>query len=261
MTEIFLVIALLGQNVEAPATGPHATPEKAAEPAPAPVPAAASPVTRPSASESAGQPTAAAAKTPVSPSKKPTSAPAFAAVTEGMSLMPYWGLNSALGAPNYAVGQRMGVFLGWNVSSNFAFSAELSMDVLDANAFSATSKPSDKLVAIAAIPLVRLYSSRSMWAFGPSVGFFGRDRWSYWADSGATEISHVASRGFVMGLTLGAFVPVGRVALGGLASIRVYAPTRTCTTTDNVNIPETCGGRTNDDDTKVVTGLAGAVLF
>jgi hypothetical protein len=261
MTEILIAIALLAQNAETPAVAPDPAAEKAAEPAPVPMAAPApAPVAPPPALPAApgvkpqGPPQAAT---------KPTSKAAFAAggLTEGLLFMPYWGINSALGADNYSVGQRLGLFVGWNVNGNIACNAELTMDVLDANSFSFTSKPTDKIVAIAASPLVRFHLPHAMWVLGPSVGYFGRDLWMY---GGNTVTAHVSSRGWVLGLAVGAFMPVGRVALGGLAGVRIYLPTRTCNDTGDTGWgfdSERCGGGTSYGDTKRVVGLAGAVLF
>jgi hypothetical protein len=275
MTLTLLTLTLLGQTIEVP---PDATSAKPAEPAPAPVPVPVAPPV-PVVAPAPAVPVDPAraplpAPTEIRPQSqaetKPTSRPAFEAggLTQGLLFLPYWGINSALDAAEYSVGQRLGLFVGWNVTGNFALNAELALDVLDANSFSVTSKPSDKLVAIAASPLGRAYFGRSMWVFGPSLGYFSRDRWTYWSDKTYSEVSQVSSRGLTVGLTLGAFVPVGRVALGGLANIRIYKTTRTCTTSAYVyggggGAPrEDCESSwNNEEDTKIVAGLAGAVLF
>jgi hypothetical protein len=258
MTEILLIMTLLGQTIAIPAAPADTGTHKPAEAAPAPG-AIPEPVTTPQPGPAA-MPAPAQIKPQQSPPpKRLTSEAAFAAagVTRGLLLLPYWGINSVLDADDYSVGQRLGLFVGWNASPGLAFNAELTMDALDANSLAATSKPSDKLVAIAGSFHARRYASRAMWVFGPSLGYFTRDRWTY-----DTSPRHASSRGFTLGLMVGAFIPVGPVALGGLASIRHYKPTRTCETS-STNRAKTCNGWDDDGENaaKLVAGLAGAVLF
>jgi hypothetical protein len=215
-----------------------------------------SPVTAPVVPPQPASPPARNAK-PISPATT-TSVPAPGGT--GLLVLPYVGINLPVGkgSDNHSIGRRLGLLLGWNANPKVSLNAELSLDVLDGNGYTLTTKPDEKYLGVAASPLFRIDRRRVVAVFGPTVGYFQYTLWLHESYAGNPSSSKQTARGVSVGLNVGVFVPLGPVAVGGMFAADLHQATRNCKSSSVV------GGEYCDRDTHRDTGtlgLSGAVMF
>jgi hypothetical protein len=174
----------------------------------------------------------------------PTCAPPARAGTRGFQVIPSLGINLPVGtgSDNHWFGTNLGLLVGWKTAGRASLNAQLSLDSLDIHSASQGPKPEEKYTDIALAPLFHIETTKAILVFGPTLGFFHHTVWQ--SDSDGTKLS---SRGLSVGLNLGIFVPLGRIALGGVLNGRLHQTTRSD------------GWEKRQDGSTL--GLAGAVMF
>jgi hypothetical protein len=140
-------------------------------------------------------------------------------------------------------------------SDSASSNAQLSLDSLDIHSASQSPKPEEKYTDIALAPLFHIETAKAIVVLGPKLGVFHHTIWQH--DSDGTKLS---SRGLSVGFNVGIFVPLGRIALGGVLNGRLHTTTRSCSTYDFNNV-EDCEGSEERGQGGGMLGLAGAVMF
>lgn len=209
--------------------GAQAQAEAAPEPAPDLVPAPASP-----RSSSPPTPVSAAPGPAAPPAAQPTP-PVAVGRERGLVFVPYLGMNLPVGslAEIYSAGFRVGVLAGWHVAPRVSLNGELTLDLMDADTDTSILKPHEYTLDVALSPLFHFRSGEVV--VGPTLGWFTNhrsdsedDRAAYLANianlengtgTGSEPIAQPHSgQGFLLGINAGGFVPVGKLAIGLLAS-------------------------------------------
>jgi len=183
--------------------------------------------------------------------------PAYAPVPvetsrRGFLFMPYLGLNVPVGDTSniLSTGFRLGGLMGGMVGPFLSLNGELTIDFLNPKNTSSGISVTEVEFDLAFSPLFHLRLPMLEIVVGPKIGIFAlsgsmTDNTGYYADT-----SYNGS-GVVWGLNSGAFIPIGRMAIGGLLSytVRSYSSCD-ATSTDCVSGP----------DDKFVS-LTGALIF
>jgi hypothetical protein len=138
----------------------------------------------------------------------PPSRPAY---RRGVVFMPYFSLNAVVGGASggYSPGFHLGGLLGGHIGPVFSLSGEMALDIM-----SPTIGGTEVSFDFGLSPLFHFGIPQVELLIGPKLGVFDFGGWSNRSGSSASY----SGSGFVYGLTAGVFLPVGRVALGGLFS-------------------------------------------
>lgn len=135
----------------------------------------------------------------------------------GILFLPYLGLSYPVGShsDSYATGHNFGAMIGIHLTRGFSLTTEINVDYMSPGPL-ATETQTDFTLG----PLFQSSGARHFWVLGVKLGAFKIIRSvSGEASNGADEGESYSNSGFVWGVTFGGFVPVGPVALGGLARI------------------------------------------
>lgn len=160
----------------------------------------------------------------------PTDPPPATAATDeptrdrerGLVLVPCFGMNVPLGklADGYAQGFHLGALAGWHLAPRFSLNGGLALDLMNANSDSSIFDPHEYYVDASVIPLLHFQSG--LLFIGPQIGWFVNRRSPsdrtdpYSRPASPTLVKHWG-QGVLLGVTAGAFAPVGRLALGLVA--------------------------------------------
>jgi len=123
----------------------------------------------------------------------------------------------------YSTGLRMGALLGVHIGPFLSLNGELGVDVMNPNAgdtYTGTADRTEASFDLTLSPLFHFGVPDVEFAVGPKIGWFtfaGSSRLSD-GDRGPSYTLDYGGHGIVYGFTAGAFVPIGRMALGGILS-------------------------------------------
>jgi hypothetical protein len=198
--------------------GAHAQAEAAPEPATDLAPAQVPPQSTPPAP---------ALPAPAVPPTAQATSPVGVGRERGPVFVPYLGMNLPVGslAEIYSAGFRVGALAGWHVTPRVSINGEGTLDLMDADTDASILKPHEYTLDVALSPLVHFRSGEIV--VGPKLGWFTNHRSDSEDDqaaflrrgTGSGPIAQPHSgQGFLLGLNAGGFVPVGKLAIGLLAS-------------------------------------------
>lgn len=167
-----------------------------------------------------------AADPPVAPTDPPPAAAPVAESTRdrerGLVLVPCFGMNVPLGslADGYTQGFHLGALAGWHLAPRFSLNGGVALDLMNANVDSSIFNPREYYLDASVIPLLHFQSG--LLFIGPQIGWFVNRRSPsdqtglYSRPSAPTLVKHWG-QGVLLGVTAGAFAPMGKLALGLVA--------------------------------------------
>ena len=186
----------------------------------------------------AGVPAASTPMTPADPA--PAATPAAESVLDrerGLVLVPCFGMNVPLGklADGYTQGFHLGALAGWHLAPRFSLNGGLALDLMNANVDSSIFGPHEYTLDASLTPLLHFQSGALF--IGPQIGWFVNSRsrsdtgfsnlfsggqrsplpGSASSGSPAPTLVKHTGQGLLVGVTAGAFAPVGKLALGLVA--------------------------------------------
>jgi hypothetical protein len=181
---------------------------------------------------------------PVAPAPAPVDPPPSAAEAQptrdrehGLVLVPSLGMNVPVGrlTDGYTQGFHLGALVGWHLNPTFSLNGGLGFDLMNSNWDSSIFDPHEYYFDVSLSPLVHFHSDAIF--IGPQIGWFENNR-SQSSGQGSnlfsggqrsalpgsssvspppTLVKH-SGHGVLLGVTLGVFTPVGKRALGLVAS-------------------------------------------
>jgi hypothetical protein len=133
--------------------------------------------------------------------------PTRPAYRRGVIFMPYFSLNSVVGSASagYSPGFHLGGLLGGHIGPVFSLSGEMALDIM-----SPKTGNTEFSFDFGLSPLFHFGIPQIEFLIGPKLGIF--------AFAGSSNGASYSGSGYLYGFTAGVFLPVGRVALGGLFS-------------------------------------------
>jgi hypothetical protein len=170
--------------------------------------------------------------------------------------MPYLGLNIPVGKSGDDLGSgfRMGAIVGGHVIPELSLNGELSIDFMNPKNVPSGASVTEVIADIVFSPLVHFGSDQIEVFAGPRIGAFGMSgSFSYGGSS--TDDS---AQGLAYGFNVGAAVPVGNMAIGGLLVYTGRHATKVCSTLSGQS--ETCNSSPSGDDLKTLS-IVGTVMF
>lgn len=190
---------------------------------------------------------------PPQPMAPQSSEPAF---RRGFLAMPYIGVHIPVGSTGDALdpGFRVGAFLGGHINPMLSLNGEMTVDVLNFKNVPSAVDVTAVVVDILFSPLLHFGTEQIEGFFGPKIGGFG---FSETAEGGGLK-AEASARGVAYGFNLGAAIPVGNIAIGGLISFVGRHATHACVTAPGQS--EACDDSPSGDDMKMFS-VTGAVLF
>ena len=149
--------------------------------------------------------------------------PTEPAYRRGFLWMPYLGLNVPAGdaSDSFSAGFRLGGIFGVNMNRMFSLNGELIIDVLNPNGLGDATYAQ---VALTFSPLFHLNIPALEFVFGPQVGYFGESA----TVAGSSYDYNYHGDGIVLGVNAGVFVPLGRIAIGGLINVSTRSFSNYC---------------------------------
>jgi hypothetical protein len=158
------------------------------------------------------------------------SQPTEPAFRRGFLWMPYLGVNIPTGSSSdwASTGLRLGGIFGFNVNPFLSLNGELTIDILNMNSAPGSSITGAE-VDIAFSPLFHYDLPGLEFVVGPKLGFFGYSATA--SESGYSDVTYSGS-GLAYGVNAGVFVPLGRIAIGGLLNYtgRHFSTSSACDT-------------------------------
>ncbi len=176
----------------------------------------------------------------------------------GFLWMPYIGVNVPVGDTSNGVstGLRLGGIFGFNVGPFLSLNGELTIDVLNLDAGSGQSATGAE-VDLAFSPLFHLDLPGLEFVVGPKLGFFGMSASS--SRSGYPD-STFSGNGLAYGFNAGFFIPLGRIAIGGLFNFTGRSYSHQCYSNYSTNYSDVCGDVSGGSDDKFM-GFSGALMY
>jgi hypothetical protein len=167
--------------------------------------------------------------------------PAETGRRRGFLFMPYLGLNFPVGdtSDGLSTGFRLGGFMGGMAGPFLSLNGELTLDILNPkntpSGMSITALEFD----FAFSPFFHLSLPMLEIVVGPKLGLFVYGETVSYSSGNYSDSSYSGS-GAVLGLNSGAFIPIGRMAIGGLLSytIRKFASCDSSSSTDCISYPD-----------------------
>lgn len=181
--------------------------------------------------------------------------PAYPAYRMGFLWMPYLGLNVPLGSTSDEAdaGLRLGGIFGFNLPPFLSLNGELTMDFVNLKA----SNASDWIFDLTFSPLFHLGTPQLQFVVGPKFGFFG-ESYNYTYSGYDRTIS---GSGLAYGFNAGIFVPIGRMALGGLINFTTHHYSRLCENDAYTGYVDSCADSSMMPDDVKLFGISGALLY
>jgi hypothetical protein len=149
----------------------------------------------------------------------------------GVLFLPYLGLSIPLGdkSESYTVGHNFGALIGIHLVPEFSFNAEINVDYMSPGPLATETQ-----IDFALCPLLQARRAGHLWVLGLKLGRYSLTRSDAGEGSYApSETTSYSTSGFVWGLILGGFVPVGPLALGGLTRLTFRNPSSNCPENSN----------------------------
>jgi hypothetical protein len=157
----------------------------------------------------------------------PPSEPAY---RRGFLWIPYLGFNVPTGSSSdwASTGLRLGGIFGLNVGPFLSLNGELTIDLLNMNTVPGVSATGAE-VDFTFSPLFHFDIPGLEFVVGPKLGFF--DYSATQSQSGYSDVTYSGS-GLAYGVNAGVFVPLGRIAIGGLLNYtsRHFSNSNACDT-------------------------------
>jgi hypothetical protein len=171
--------------------------------------------------------------------------------------LPYIGLQAHEGVTgeDQSAGLRLGGLLGFRVNDQLSLNGELTIDVLNPSTPSDGSDVTAAEVDLAFSPLYHSDTGALELVIGPKLGIWaGEFDYSLYG-----ETQKYSSSGLILGVNMGAFVPLGNGAsLGALVNFEVKTIGQVCFT--DIDGSKVCSSSDNGPSEKVL-GITGAALF
>jgi len=266
-------LALLGESTTMaqyqPAGGSNpAPPASASQPMPPPPASAAPPIPPPPTPPPVPAPAPAYQYPPPAPAYPPAPAPsAYPPPTmasgfsepgfrRGFFAMPYLGLHIPVGSSGDSMdpGFRIGALLGGHINPMVSLNGEMTIDVMNPKDVPSGMDVTEVMVDVLFSPLIHFGNGQIEGFFGPKIGAFGM--------SGTASMNGMSAdtsaRGLAYGFNLGAAIPVGNIAVGGLVSFVGRHATHMCVTEPGQS--EQCSDSPSGDDFKAFS-ITVAMLF
>jgi hypothetical protein len=177
--------------------------------------------------------------------------PVEPAFRRGFLWMPYLGVNVPVGDTSNGVstGLRLGGIFGFNVGPFLSLNGELTVDVLNLDSAAGMSATGAE-VDFAFSPLFHIDLPALELVVGPKLGFFGMS--ATYSQSGYPD-STFSGSGLAYGFNAGVFIPLGRIAIGGLLNFTGRSYSSAC---QNNFCADVSGG--SDDK---FFGFSGALMY
>jgi hypothetical protein len=159
------------------------------------------------------------------PAYAPPPGPAY---RRGFLWMPYLGVNIPVGSTSdgYSTGLRLGGIFGFNVNQFLSLNGELTIDILNADSPAGVSTSAAE-VDFTFSPFFHFDIPGLEFVVGPKLGFFGFSATQ--SQSGYSDVTASGS-GLAYGVNAGVFIPLGRIAIGGLLNYtgRHFSESNSC---------------------------------
>jgi hypothetical protein len=189
--------------------------------------------------------------------------PAYAPPTEpayrrGFLWMPYLGLNVPVGDTSKVIstGLRLGGIFGFNVGQFLSLNGELTIDILNVDSAMGVSTTAAE-VDFTFSPFFHFNVPGIEFVVGPKLGFFGMS--STMSQSGSQD-STFSGSGLAYGFNAGVFIPLGRVAIGGLFNFTGRSFSSQCFSDPSTNYNSVCNDVSGGSDDKFI-GFSGALMY
>jgi hypothetical protein len=189
--------------------------------------------------------------------------PAYTQPTEpayrrGFLWMPYLGLNVPVGDTSNGVstGLRLGGIFGFNVGQFLSLNGELTIDILNVDSAMGVSTTAAE-VDFTFSPFFHFNVPGIEFVVGPKLGFFGMS--STMSQSGSQD-STFSGSGLAYGFNAGVFIPLGRVAIGGLFNFTGRSFSSQCVSDFSTNYNSICNDVSGGQDDKFI-GFSGALMY
>jgi hypothetical protein len=178
-------------------------------------------------------------------------APAYPPYRMGFLWMPYLGLNVPTGtwSDGNDAGLRLGGIFGVNLPPFLSLNGELTIDILNPKVGSAA------IVDLTFSPLFHFGLPQVQFVAGPKIGFFGYS----WSGSSSGYDLSASGSGIAYGVNAGVFVPLGRLAIGGLINFTSHHFTSACENDYTTGYVEDCSYSKPPDAN--FFGITGALLY
>lgn len=191
---------------------------------------------------------------------EPAPEPPLLPFQRGILFVPYLGLSLPVGSNSgrYTTGHNFGAMIGIHLTRGFSLSTDINVDYMSPGPL-ATETQTDFTLG----PLFQSSGARHFWVLGVKLGAFNITRSVGGAATNRyreTSETSYSNSGFVWGVTFGGFVPVGPVALGGLARITARYLSSNCDE-DSENTICHDGGSTGISPALTTINLSAAALF
>jgi hypothetical protein len=191
---------------------------------------------------------------------QPTYAPisAVPAYRRGILWMPYIGVNVPVGdtAKGDSTSLRLGGIFGVNVGQFLSLNGELTIDILSLDTAPGESS-SGAVIDFAFSPFFHFNIPGLEFVVGPKLGFFASS--STYSQSGSPDSTYSGS-GLAYGFNAGVFIPLGRIAIGGLFNFTGRSYSSYCQTDSLTYYSQVCGDVSGGPDDKFL-GFTGALMY
>ena len=170
----------------------------------------------------------------------------------GFLWMPYLGLNVPVGdtSNGLSTGLRLGGIFGFNVGQFLSLNGELTIDILNIDTPSGVSASAAE-VDFTFSPFFHFGIPQLEFVVGPKIGFFGMSM--SMSQSGYSD-STASGSGLAYGFNAGVFIPLGRIAIGGLLNFTGRSYSSYCAN-------DICGDVPSGFPSDNFIGFSGALLY
>jgi hypothetical protein len=176
----------------------------------------------------------------------------------GFLMMPYLGLNVPVGSTSDVIstGLRLGGIFGGHVGRFLSLNGEMTIDILNYDTGSGVSATAAS-VDLAFSPFFHFGTPQLEFVVGPKLGFFATT--VTFSESGYQDSTYSGS-GLAYGFNAGVFIPLGRIAIGGLFNFTGRGYSRWCINDSSTNYSQVCTDNPGGPDDKFI-GFSGALLY
>ncbi len=185
----------------------------------------------------------------------PPTGPAY---RRGLLFLPYLGFNTVVGSGSdgYSTGLRLGGLLGFNLgAAPISLNGEMTLDIMNPTSSSYSGDTTEVYVDFAFSPLFHFGTPQIELVIGPKLGFFGESFTNSYAGSDYKQ----SGSGVAYGLNAGVFVPLGRVAIGGMLNFTGHHFSSYCYTDPGYS--EVCGDAPSGTPEVKIIGFNAALLY
>lgn len=141
----------------------------------------------------------------------------------GVLFLPYLGAVLPLGSDGYTAGQGFGAMIGVHVTPGFSLNSEINFEFMNPGPLATETQVDYALGA-----LLQGMMGRRLLVLGFKAGAFNLTRSVAQLERVASSETSYSATGFVWGVTMGGFIPVGPAALGCLARLTVRHLSSNC---------------------------------